>query len=248
MLAHGPQELDQLGVAGIEADADAGQVRALGQRVHGHHAVGAVLEHRAGRAVPGELGVALVGEHRDAVRPAPGRLRAEVAQAARRVRRRVGPEHAGRGPRRRRSMAPRSSPPSRPGGAGTGDGAAAGQLRAHGVGRIGHRGVEHRVPVRAGAGAAGAAPRPRAPWCPRRRRRTTAGTSVEPEAPGQPRRGGLAQLRAARPRRGSPARCPTTPAPRSRRASGGSQGVPMEQSTMPPSCASASLARPASRS
>ena len=96
MLAHGAEELDQLGVAGVEADPDAGQVRALGERVHGHHAVGAVLEHRARRAVPGELGVALVGEHRHAVGPAPGRLRPEVAQAPGRVRRRVGPEQEGR--------------------------------------------------------------------------------------------------------------------------------------------------------
>ena len=43
VLAHVAEELDQLGVAGVEADPDAGQVGALGQRVDGHHAVGAGL-------------------------------------------------------------------------------------------------------------------------------------------------------------------------------------------------------------
>ena len=72
MLAHVEQEPDQFGVPGVEAHPHAGQVGALGQRVDRHHAVDAGGEHGRRRAVPGELGVALVGEHRDAVaRPQP---------------------------------------------------------------------------------------------------------------------------------------------------------------------------------
>ena len=71
MLADLGQEADEVAVAGVEADPDPGQVRALRQRVDGHHAVDPVLEERRRRAVPGELGVALVGEDRDAVGPAP---------------------------------------------------------------------------------------------------------------------------------------------------------------------------------
>ena len=147
MLAHGPEELDQLGIPGVEADPHAGQVRALGERVHGDHAVGTVLQHRPRRAVPGELGVALVGEQGNAVRPPPGGLRPEVAQAPGRVRRRVRPQQQGApGVLGIDGVELQPSEPA-PGGRNR-DGAAAGQLRPHGVGRIGHGGKQHRVAPR----------------------------------------------------------------------------------------------------
>ena len=247
MLAHGAEELDQLGVAGVEADPDAGQVGALGEGVHGDHAVGAVLEHRAGRAVPGELGVALVGEHGDAVGPPPGRLRTrgrprppvgfegEFDQSSR-ARARVGrvdgveieaAEPPGRGRDR--------------------DGAAPGQLRPHGVGRIGHRGVQHRVPVRL---AQPEQVRHRGhellrPDAGGDRRRRDVG---EPEAARQPPRPRPRAAAGCRPRRGSPARCPTTPAPRPPRAAAGRRACRWSSRPCRPRGASATLARPASRS
>ena len=106
---------DQLPVAGVEPGPRPGQVRSLRQRVDGQHAVGAVFEDRARRAVPGELDVALVGQHGHAVGPPPGRDRAEVVEAAGRVARRVHPQAQrpggiGRG----RSPTGRGASPGRP--------------------------------------------------------------------------------------------------------------------------------------
>ena len=84
--------LDQIGVAGVEADPDAGQVRPLRQRVHGDHAVEPVLEDRAAAALPRELDVALVGEHRHVVGAAPRRRRTEVVERAGRVAGAVDPQ------------------------------------------------------------------------------------------------------------------------------------------------------------
>ena len=246
VLAHGPQELDQLGVPGVEADAHAGQVRALGERVHRHHAVASVLEHRAGRAIPGELGVALVGEDRNAVRTPPGGLGPEVPQATGRVRRRVRPQH--QGPRRvggldgveieaarpsrrgrhagRRDTRPaplpwRTSDTRRPG-------TAPCPSRLAQAEHVRHGGDQLLGPHAGGD---------------RRHRHLR-----QSEAAGEPFRCRLPQLRAAR--GGGVAALGVRRRDRSTatRGGGGSHGVPMEQSTMPPSCASASLARPWSRS
>ena len=46
VLAHLLQVVDELGVAGVEPDANPGQVRSLRQRVDGDDAVGAVLQDR----------------------------------------------------------------------------------------------------------------------------------------------------------------------------------------------------------
>ncbi len=59
------------GVAGVEPDPHPRQVRALRQRVQRQHPVGAVLDDARRRALPGELGVALVGEHRHVHAPGP---------------------------------------------------------------------------------------------------------------------------------------------------------------------------------
>ncbi len=63
---------------------------------------------------------------------------------------------------------------------------------------------------------------------------TRPGSTAEAEAARQPGGGRLAAVPGSRPTRDTRARCPTTPAPRSTPGSGGSHGVPMEQSTMPP--------------
>ena len=65
----------QVGVTGIEADPQASQVRPLGQRVHSQHPFDTVLQNRPGRAAPGELHIALIGQHRNAsLSPPPGGL------------------------------------------------------------------------------------------------------------------------------------------------------------------------------
>ena len=76
------------------------------------------LEHRSWWAVPGELGVTLVGEDRHARARAPGRLGAEIAQTACRVGWRVRPQTRARAASSG-STASRSRPPARPGAAGT---------------------------------------------------------------------------------------------------------------------------------
>ena len=117
----------QLGVAGEEADPHPGQVRPLRQRVHGHHALQARLEDRTGRALPGELGVALVGEDRHPVPASPGGRRGQVGQPARRVGRRVDPEQQRPARRRPGAMAARSRPAAVGRGRRDGHGPAAGQ-------------------------------------------------------------------------------------------------------------------------
>ena len=61
---------EEAAVAGGEADAQAGQVRALGQRVE-HDDVGEVgagrFQHAGGRVLAVDLAVAFVGEHQEAV-------------------------------------------------------------------------------------------------------------------------------------------------------------------------------------
>ena len=79
---------------------------------------------------------------------------------------------------------------------------AAGQDRAHLVGRVGDRRVEHGVAVRACAAAATAAACRRTPWC--RRRPRSGRRDVDVEAAGDPRCGRRAQLRRADARRVAP--------------------------------------------
>ena len=74
VLADLTQEPHHAGVAGVPAEAQAGQVAALGKGMHGQHPVqaavpAAVAEHGAGRAVPGELGITLVAGHQGAACP-----------------------------------------------------------------------------------------------------------------------------------------------------------------------------------
>ncbi len=219
MLTHRPQELDELGVAGIEADAHAGQVRAFGEGVDRDHAVAPALQDRTRRPVPGELGIALVGEHGDRVGPAPGRLRVEVPEATGRVGGRIRPQQ--QGTRRVGGADGAEIEPADPPRLGRHrHGAAAGQLRAHGVGRIRHGRVQHRVLVRLAqpedVGHRG--DELLRPHTGGNRGRRELGHA---EAAGQPLRRRLAQLAGSPPRRGNPARCPTTRAPRPRRAAGG---------------------------
>ena len=175
------------------------------------------------------------------------RARPQAASAPRsprppgRVRRRVGPEQEGA----RRvvgrdgvEVEPSEPPRARPGPGRRGTRPAPPPWRRSGRTRRGTA----PCPCRACADGAGAAPRRRTPSCRRRRpapadrpRARSAAPATRPPpraAAGFP------------PRRDSPVRSPTTPAPRSTAGSGGSWGVPMEQSTMPPSWASATLARP----
>jgi hypothetical protein len=75
VLAHLLEVLDEVPVARIEADAETGEVRPLRERVDGDDTVTAGLEDRPRRAVPRELRVALVAEHRDPVATTPTPLR-----------------------------------------------------------------------------------------------------------------------------------------------------------------------------
>ena len=131
------QVAHQLRVAGVEAGPGAGQVRALRQRVHREHAVGAVLEDRAGRAVPRELHVALVAEHRHAVGTTPGGGSAKVAQLARRVAGHVHPQAQGASGVTGVDVVH----------VGIGHRPAPGQRGAHGVGGVADRRVEDGVEV-----------------------------------------------------------------------------------------------------
>ena len=92
VLADLLQVVHEVGVTGVEADPAAGEVGALGQRVHRHDAVEPVLEDAAAGTVPRELDVALVGEHRHAVGATPRGDRAEVVDATGRVARAVDPQ------------------------------------------------------------------------------------------------------------------------------------------------------------
>ena len=131
-------------------------------------------------------------------------------------------------------MASRSRPPDRPVAGGTGTARAPGELRPHGVGRVRHRRVEHRVPLRARAGAGTCGTRGHELLGPDARRDRRAGTSVTPNRRASQsaaaarrrraaRRGGVAPLGARRRQGGHDGG-----------AAAGRTGVPIEQSTMPP--------------
>ncbi len=157
----------------------------------GHHPLEAGLQHRAGWPGPGELRVALVREDGHPARPAPLRLGGVVAQPPRGVGGRVRPEQEGAGriglgdgteveptdpPRRRRNR----------------DGPAPGQRRTHGIRRVGHRRVEHGVPIRtAQAQQVGHRGHELLGADTGRHRRRLDG--AEPEPPLQPGRGGVDQ-------------------------------------------------------
>ena len=109
------------------------------------------LEDRAGRPVPGELAVALVGEHRHAVGPPPPRRRpqvvrppvglaGELAHSSRARSASAGSMAARSRPARRRRPAGRARPGSRPAG-------------PHGVGRVRRRPGTGRCRGRVAAGA-----------------------------------------------------------------------------------------------
>ena len=75
---------EEAAVTGGKADAQAGQVRALGQRVEHHH-TGEVgpgdFQHTCGRVLAVDLAVAFVGEHQKTVAAGkPGEL-VEIASA-----------------------------------------------------------------------------------------------------------------------------------------------------------------------
>ena len=224
MLAHLLQVVHQLGVAGVEADPQAGQVRALRQRVHRDHAVEPVLEDRARRPVPGELDVALVAEDRDAVAPAPRRGRAEVVERAGRVARAVDPEAQG-ARRVGRVDGVEVEPPV--GVDRHRHGPAAGE-RSRPSRRSGRRPPGRaRCRGRACAAAATAAACRRAPSC---RRTPRSGRSARRRrSAGRASAAAAVAARACRCTAGSPARCRTTTSAATTAAGGGSHGVPIEQ-------------------
>ena len=171
----------------------------------GHDAVQPVLEDGAGWTVPRELAVALVAEDRYAAGPAPRRRRRQVVESPGGVARAVRPQDEG------------------PGGVVGVDGVesqaevvvgrhghrpAAGQDRAHGVGRVGHLGVEHRVPLRrAQLEAAGATCRP----APSSRCRPRSAPSAPPRrSAGSARPAPPREAPASRCSAGIPARCRST--------------------------------------
>ncbi len=138
VLAHLRQVAHQVAVTGVEPGPHPGQVGALRQGVGRQHPVGPVLEDRARPTVPGELGVALVGQHRHVAGPAPGGGGAQVDKLPRRVRGAVHPQAQG----------PGGVVLGHVGQAGVRDRPASGQGGAHGVRRVAGGRVEHGVPVR----------------------------------------------------------------------------------------------------
>ena len=143
MLARLDEVRDEIGIAGVEADAHAREVRALGDAVHREHAVEPGGEDRRGRGR--ELAVALVARDDHAVTTTPRRHAGEVVgtgSRCRRVARLVDPEH------------------QRAAGVVVADrvdvemplrverdrhGTAAGEDRAHLVARVRDRGIQHGV-------------------------------------------------------------------------------------------------------
>ena len=85
VLANLAQVPHEVGVAGVETSPATGEVRALGERVQRKHIVGAVLQDRLWRSLPGEFDVALVGEHGDVVFSTEGRRSSEIVDTARRI-------------------------------------------------------------------------------------------------------------------------------------------------------------------
>ncbi len=138
------QVLDEVRVAGVEPDSHAGQVGALRQRVHGDHTVETMFEDRTAPSSPRELHVALVGEHGDAVPPAPCRGGAQVVDGAGRVAGAVDPQC-----QRSRRIGRVDRRQVQPSGLREwdGHGAASGQRGTHLVGRVGDRRVQHGVEV-----------------------------------------------------------------------------------------------------
>ena len=180
VLAHLAQVVHELGVAGVEADPRAGEVVPLGQRVHGEHAGRCRCAGRSSaRSGPGELGVALVGEHRDAALAPP-------------------PGGGVRGRAARRWGSPASSPTGtargrRPSSVDVVErlvrhGAAAGERRAHLVGRVADRRVEHGVARRVAQPAGTAGSRRRTPSCRRTAATSVAGSTLRAEAAFDPAR------------------------------------------------------------
>ena len=208
MLAHLLQVGDQLAIAGVEADPQAGQVGALRERVDGDHAVEPVLEDRARRSFPGELAVALVAEDRDPSRPAPRRRRAEVVERAGRVAGAVHPEDEGAG---RIVRVDGVEAQAEPGVGRHRHRTAAGEDGAHRVGRVRDGRVEDGVAI------GGPQPQPlrqRADELLRADARGDLGDRhVDAEPPVQPAPHAPTAARACRCSAGSPARCPTTRAP-----------------------------------
>jgi hypothetical protein len=150
-----------------------------------------------------------------------------------RVRRRVRPQDEG-ALASSGAIDSRSSRPSRMAPAPV----AARERGAHRVGRITDRRVEHGVALRANAGAGSRRACRQTPWCRRRPRRRSLDTVTPNRRWSHPAR--RRESRSIPGTSGSPGRrrpSPTPPAP----SKGGSNGVPMEQSMAPPSCADASF-------
>ena len=163
----------------------------------GHHPVGPRLEHRAGRAGPGELGSSTRRRRPATPARAPGRHGDQVGQAAGRVGRRVGPEQQGPlGVDRVDRVEVEAAPVG--GRRGHRHGPAAGQGRPpwRRSGRT--RPGTAPCPGRGRAGAGSGRSRPPTPWC-RRRRRPPRGRSA-------PRSAARSQSAAARRRPGRPGR------------------------------------------
>ena len=200
VLAHLGEILHQVAVTGVEAEPQSGQVGALGQRVHRDHAVDTVFEdgpsgrHRLHRrfTAPGELGVALIGEHRNTVLPAPTRGRTEIVERASGVSGCVDPQTERPSGVARVDRTQIDTPVLIHG---DGNGAAPRQRCAHGIGRVADSRVQHGVELR------------RAQPQPVRQTRdqllgsdacsNTGGGHTDPEAVGEPLHRRLTQLRGA---------------------------------------------------
>ncbi len=146
---------DEIGVAGVEADAHAGHVRTLRHAVHGEDVVDAGAQDR--RRYRRELGVALVARDDDAALARPRRDRAEAGVVGNRRRRVAGLVH----PQHERALgvlvAHRGQVEVPAGIERHRYRAAAGQGRAHLVGGVRDRGKQHGVAARDRAAATDAA-------------------------------------------------------------------------------------------
>ena len=109
-----------------------------------HHAVETVLQDALARAAPREFHIALVAEHGYAVRATPGSRSRKIVERARRVARRIHPQHeCACGVRRAdgRQVEPAGGVHRH------GDAAATRERGAHFVGRIRHGRIQHGVAV-----------------------------------------------------------------------------------------------------
>ena len=244
MLAGLDQILDERGVAGVEPDAHAREVRPLREAVHREHTVESGAQDRA--RVRSELDVALVTRDDDTVRTTPLGDPLEVSgigDRRRRVSGLVDPEQQRAvgvvGIDRVEVEVPVAVEGNR-------DGALPRERRAHLVRRVRDRRVENRVEIG-----------PAQPEEVRERdhhllgtdaRADVRGCHVDTRPPRHPPRGGLVERRGTGRRRVAHRALAASAAAAATTSGTGSHGVPIEQSTTPPGSASATRFRASSRS